>query len=139
MHNLNIDKIIKEDIKEEQDDMREDLPMVSKAQLDSRRTKKGLYDLHKDRQAELERKRDEQESLRQQLANYRFKNAESEQMVINAFKKEFRQKLGKLMGMTKTSQPNTKRSAKQSPRGTERSKNGDLPDPKNYILNFEQV
>ena len=116
MHNLNIDKIIREDIKEEQDDMREDMPMATKAQLDSRRTRKGLYDLHKDRQAELERKRDEQEGLRNQLANSRFKNAESDQMVINAFKKEFRQKLGKLMGITKTSQPNTRRSTKQSPR-----------------------
>lgn len=90
MHNLNIDKIIKEDIKEEMDDMREDLPINAKAQPDSRRTKKGLHELHKDRQAELERKRDEQESLRQNLANYKFKNPESEQMVINAFKKEFR-------------------------------------------------
>lgn len=60
-------------------------------------------------------------------------------MVINAFKKEFRQKLGKLMGITKTSAPNTKRSSKQSPRQTDRSKNGELPDPKNYILNFDQV
>ena len=69
MHNLNIDKIIKEDIKEEQDDMREDLPVATKAQLDSRRTKKGLYELHRDRQAELERKRDDQMNLQQQLAN----------------------------------------------------------------------
>ena len=59
-------------------------------------------------------------------------------MVINSFKKEFKQKLAKLMGITKASQPNTKRSTRQSPRETDRQKN-DLPDPKNYILNFEQV
>lgn len=53
MHNLNIEKIIKEDAQEEYDEMREDLPMASKAQLDARRTRKGLYDLHKDRQADL--------------------------------------------------------------------------------------
>lgn len=49
MHNLNVDKIIKEDIKEELDEMREDLPAGTKAQQEARRTKKGLYDLHKDR------------------------------------------------------------------------------------------
>lgn len=141
MHNLNIDKIIKEDIKEEQDDLREDLPIGAKAQMDSRRTKKGLYDLHKDRQAELERKRGEQANLASHLANKTFKNPESEQMVINAFKKEFRQKLAKLMGIMKPGEPNsnTKRSAMHSPRDTERSKSTELPDPKNYILNFEQV
>lgn len=64
MHNLNIDKIIKEDTQEELDDMREDLPMAAKAQLDARRTRKGLYDLHKDRQAELERRRVERENVR---------------------------------------------------------------------------
>lgn len=139
MHNLNIDKIIKEDAKEEQDDLREDLPIGIKAQMDSRRTKKGLYDLHKDRQAELERKRGEQAHLASHLANKTFKNPESEQMVINAFRKEFRQKLACLMGMMKPgeSNSNTKRSAMHSPRDTERSKASELPDPKNYILNFD--
>lgn len=84
MHNLNVEKIIKEDSKEEHDDMREDLPVnahkaAAQAQpLDSRRTKRDLYDLHKDRQAELERKRVEQAAVRAQVANYTFKNAESE-------------------------------------------------------------
>ena len=77
MHNLNIDKIIKEDIKEELDEMREDLPNA-KAQTDARRTKKALYDLHKDRQADLERKRGEQVNLANHLANKTFKNPESE-------------------------------------------------------------
>jgi len=77
MHNLNIDKIIKEGIKEEVDEMREDLPNA-KGQADPRRTKKALYDLHKDRQADLERKRGEQANLANHLANKTFKNPESE-------------------------------------------------------------
>ena len=49
-----------------------------------------MHELHKDRKAELDKKRNEQELQALTMANKKFKNPESDQMLINAFQKEFR-------------------------------------------------
>ena len=86
---LKLDKLNKEVLNS---DLKDDMPSGQRAQhaQDPKRKKQDLHELHKDRQTELDKKRNERELSVMSLANKKFKNPESDQMVITAFQKEFR-------------------------------------------------